>query len=211
MPLLVALEALDLPPLVPELLPRGVGSRLGEARRKRAVPTAGSSTAVPPWGPLSLCPGSERRTARGTDRLFRVRGELLDLLNGGLHPGVHVQLPVRAEELISSEIVRDCRVSLATSPTHEPRAPSDKKLQPPPGSRDATAACPQNPTPLCQNAMGKNWGRGKTSLSSAGIQPGGCYHCLGPQRTEAQAPSLSSDWLHEPRKTGSFCQLLRTS
>ena len=137
-----SLAALYLPSLVPELLPRGLGARLVEARRKRAVPTAGSSTAVPPWGPLSLCPGSERRTAHGTDRLFRVRGELLDLLHGGLHPGLHVQLPVRAEELISSEIVRDCRVSLAASPTHEPRAPSDKKLQTPPGSRDATAASP---------------------------------------------------------------------
>ena len=75
MPFLLALEAHELPLLVPELFSRGVSTWLGEAKRKRAVPTAGSSTAIPPWRPGSLCSGSECRTARGTDRLLRVRRE----------------------------------------------------------------------------------------------------------------------------------------
>ena len=175
----------------------GVGSRLAEARRKRAVPTAGSSTAVPPWGPLSLCPGSERRTARGTDRLFRVRGELLDLLHGGLLQTRNASPnDARKRQTASSFNVvvsapgakrRKVRIGPLTQMSNLPAPRSNSELRAPKTAgirerRDAPAAGPQS-TPYARLMMGEKGGsiRGSTSLSSDGSQPESCSGCLDPR------------------------------
>ena len=70
-----------------------------------------------------------------------------------------------------------------------------------PGSRDAPVVCPQYPDPHATLQWGEEGGRGRTSLSSDASEPGGCFHCLGPRRrTEARAPTLCSDSLHERKE-----------
>jgi hypothetical protein len=203
MTLLLTLEAHDLPLFAPELFSRGVSTWLGEAMRKRAVPPRrllhrDSSSGA--WVALlrlrktdrPRLPPPSRRPRRAFEPPSRKPSSYL-----------HVQLVVRAEELVPHEVLRDCRVTCVVHKVQHParssRSHERQKLQTPP--EDETY--PHSPTPLCHNAMGINGNRCKISLSSTGINPGGCFHCLGPQRMEARAPGITYTYLwtylHSPK------------